>query len=491
MAKSASSSEYLFRLAVLLSGGLPVAAPTSERDAISLASDPARPDFLSEDRHRALFASLADLPIEQRRVLVLRYFGDHSDREISTLLRMPQSEVRAHALRALGKLRSTAIPSRDRTPRDTQTLLSELRSDELWDLPDLPAAAVVPAKRSRRWWLLAIPAVAIVAVTALAIPPLLAPEPSDAEPVEVTLSPEVADNGELAINDRGITVSDFPNLDPAKLEGNASTPWAVLDSATTTTKLRIVYAAAAEPETRCGSPLGVSVVETSFKVTIAAVSSPGTDSADCVTNARYAGGTVYLAKALGDRQLVHAGLSAPWDTLDSPIATAPRPVDPAPEPTPEPTVYQDKVYLTSEGMGDLRLGKKIPHDTKLVYPYGDSCSGWLSSPPFDVSSRSIPVFSIETTVPRSDSPLKSITIVTPEIPTKSGARVGDSEQALKDRFPDLDVATVKYADGSVYVIAGTTGKVLFYVGTDQIVTMMQLVPIDAAVPYTVGSACGA
>jgi hypothetical protein len=489
MARTAPTKDYLQRLSILLTGAFPTSSPTTEKDAVATAlastAPPVRPAYLRDDRHRHLVDLLAQLPLDQRRVLVLRYFGDHSDSQISTLLRMPRTEVASHAQRAIAKLRSTAIPSRDRSPRDPQTLLSELRSDEFWNLAPVaePIAAVT---RSRRW-LLAIPAVAIVAIAGVVASGALTPESSVAERPVVTLSAEVADSGELVINDRGTTVSEFPTLAAAELDGNASTPWAVLQSAEATANVTIVYVSPAEPAEKCGAPLGVHVTETDASVTIAVVSSPPTGSADCVTNARYAGGTVYLSTALGTRELVHAGLSDPWSSLDSPIATSPRPV----EPTAEPIVYQDEIYLTSEGMGDLRLGKKIPDDTELVFAFGDSCSGWLTSPPFDVSVRDVSVFSIEVTNPRQDSPLKSITIVSPEIPTKSGARVGDSEAELKARFPDLGDPVVQMTDQAIYAISGTAGKVLFSVGADSVLNTMQLVPVDAPVPYVTGSGCGA
>jgi RNA polymerase sigma-70 factor (sigma-E family) len=52
-----------------------------------------------------LVTELARLPSRQRTVLVLRYYGGHSDAEIADLLGCSASTVRAHASRALAALR--------------------------------------------------------------------------------------------------------------------------------------------------------------------------------------------------------------------------------------------------------------------------------------------------------------------------------------------------------------------------------------------------
>jgi len=53
-----------------------------------------------------VWALLSVLPRAQRAVLVLRFYGDLNDDEIATLLGCAQPTVRAHASRALARLRS-------------------------------------------------------------------------------------------------------------------------------------------------------------------------------------------------------------------------------------------------------------------------------------------------------------------------------------------------------------------------------------------------
>jgi RNA polymerase sigma-70 factor (sigma-E family) len=58
-----------------------------------------------------LVAELAKLPKRQRTVLVLRYYGGHTDAEIAELLGCSASTVRAYASRALAALRVELAPA--------------------------------------------------------------------------------------------------------------------------------------------------------------------------------------------------------------------------------------------------------------------------------------------------------------------------------------------------------------------------------------------
>lgn len=64
-------------------------------------------DVLRGEDHREVMAAVGRLPRRQREVLVLRYYADLSDEEISTVTGLRPSSVRAtvsRALNALGRL---------------------------------------------------------------------------------------------------------------------------------------------------------------------------------------------------------------------------------------------------------------------------------------------------------------------------------------------------------------------------------------------------
>ena len=58
-----------------------------------------------------LWEALAALPPRQRAVLVLRYYEDLADEEISRVLGISRGTVRSQAARALGKLRADWLPA--------------------------------------------------------------------------------------------------------------------------------------------------------------------------------------------------------------------------------------------------------------------------------------------------------------------------------------------------------------------------------------------
>ena len=78
---------------------------TTELD--DLAGDlapPAEDTALRHDAQRALEAGLAELPVRQRQVIVLRYYLDQSEAEIAATLSISKGSVKKHASRALATL---------------------------------------------------------------------------------------------------------------------------------------------------------------------------------------------------------------------------------------------------------------------------------------------------------------------------------------------------------------------------------------------------
>jgi len=262
--------------------------------------------------------------------------------------------------------------------------------------------------------------------------------------------------------------------------------------------------------TDCSTHIGVNVIETPTTVTVAAVSSRN-DAADCEMPATVGidGGYIELDYILNGRQLIHAALSAPWDAATNPIATKERPApETVEEPTDNPPVLQDEVYVTSEGMGDIRIGQPVPANTKLATWIADACGGepgqpwaghWQASGAFDYDTVGHMVVDIVTTNGLKTGAVDHLFVASTEIPTKSGVRVGDSLESLQAKFPDLgDPVTT---DGfQTYAIPGTAGKVLFDVQTDGPVGMGEIpeykvqfilvIPISADPVLPIGDAYG-
>lgn len=61
---------------------------------------------LRHDTRRELEAGLAELPVRQRQVIVLRYYLDQSEAEIAATLSISKGSVKKHASRALATLGS-------------------------------------------------------------------------------------------------------------------------------------------------------------------------------------------------------------------------------------------------------------------------------------------------------------------------------------------------------------------------------------------------
>ncbi|GGQ77221.1 SigE family RNA polymerase sigma factor [Couchioplanes azureus] len=77
----------------------------------TMAELPDRPPLTADPAHELaardeMWTLLAGLPRAQRVVLVLRFYADMTDEEIAVTLDCAPSTVRAHASRALGRLRA-------------------------------------------------------------------------------------------------------------------------------------------------------------------------------------------------------------------------------------------------------------------------------------------------------------------------------------------------------------------------------------------------
>lgn len=73
-------------------------------DNVQIEYAAADADLLRKETHRALLAGLAQLPIRQREVVVLRYYLDQSEQEIAEALSISRGSVKKHASRALAAL---------------------------------------------------------------------------------------------------------------------------------------------------------------------------------------------------------------------------------------------------------------------------------------------------------------------------------------------------------------------------------------------------
>ena len=78
---------------------------TTELDDALVDVEPAADDAaLRRDTRRQLEASLTELPVRQRQVIVLRYYLDQSEAEIAATLSISKGSVKKHASRALATL---------------------------------------------------------------------------------------------------------------------------------------------------------------------------------------------------------------------------------------------------------------------------------------------------------------------------------------------------------------------------------------------------
>ncbi|MDM4764115.1 hypothetical protein QT381_13975 [Galbitalea sp. SE-J8] len=150
-------------------------------------------------------------------------------------------------------------------------------------------------------------------------------------------------------------------------------------------------------------------------------------------------------------------------------------------------------YLTSEGLGPLRIGQPIPDDNGFVTWDSSGCSAGhgLFTPMGDFATGGGddgggPAFTVRIDGGEKASPLEFIVVRDERIPTKSGIRVGDSEARVKATYDSFDA--VEETNGErLYVIEGAAGKVVIDVSTGHwdtaaagTVVAIAVVPIDAS-----------
>jgi RNA polymerase sigma-70 factor (sigma-E family) len=82
-----------------------------ERPTAELPEVPAPDEFAASDDSDAVRRALAMLPIEQRGVLVLRYYVQLSEAEIAWALRCPVGTVKSRAHQAIAALRASGVLS--------------------------------------------------------------------------------------------------------------------------------------------------------------------------------------------------------------------------------------------------------------------------------------------------------------------------------------------------------------------------------------------
>jgi RNA polymerase sigma-70 factor (ECF subfamily) len=87
--------------------------------------DPRRPEaaLLARGLRDELRAAIAALPDDQRRAVVLRYFGDHSVRDIARVMSCPEGTVKSrlfHGLRRVRDRLTVAAPAPTNDERDSE-----------------------------------------------------------------------------------------------------------------------------------------------------------------------------------------------------------------------------------------------------------------------------------------------------------------------------------------------------------------------------------
>ena len=161
----------------------------------------------------------------------------------------------------------------------------------------------------------------------------------------------------------------------------------------------------------------------------------------------------------------------------------------------ERTDLQDQVYVTSEGMGDLRIGKRIPRSSTLAYWDEDACGSgqgvWSASgnSRSDGNTRTV---EFATAGGERNGELRGIRILTPEIPTKSGIRVGDPVGPVMDT---LGFDSSKADDFEQVSLEGTAGTIAFQFGSPgdgdpKVVLAIFVVAKNDAVPTLATGDCG-
>jgi len=194
-----------------------------------------------------------------------------------------------------------------------------------WDLKITPRAdAFVRAHQRGTKWTFALAGAGLVAAAAVVVATLAvagALRPVHVPPAAPTPSPTAISLPEGSVVDDGgamnATYGDLSSVaeEPeVELGSNSSVPWAVNTSGQPPLELSIAYVAGGSGTIDCGQHLGIDVMETETTVTITAVSTPVPGPKECAQEARLGAGIVTLESPLGERQLIHAPLTAPWDS---------------------------------------------------------------------------------------------------------------------------------------------------------------------------------
>ena len=70
---------------------------------------PAKEEKLSVDDRLDLYQALDALSPDEKSLIILKYFEDRSFREISSILKLPESTVKTRLYRVIGKLRTAMV----------------------------------------------------------------------------------------------------------------------------------------------------------------------------------------------------------------------------------------------------------------------------------------------------------------------------------------------------------------------------------------------
>ena len=70
---------------------------------------PAKEEELSVDDRLDLYQALDALSPDEKSLIILKYFEDRSFREISSILKLPESTVKTRLYRVIGKLRTAMV----------------------------------------------------------------------------------------------------------------------------------------------------------------------------------------------------------------------------------------------------------------------------------------------------------------------------------------------------------------------------------------------
>jgi len=157
------------------------------------------------------------------------------------------------------------------------------------------------------------------------------------------------------------------------------------------------------------------------------------------------------------------------DLLDEVVANAPAWDEPEqlPPASTEPLSTEaatpaDAPYLTTAGLGDLRLGQPVPASNEFVAWHPDTCFGsWLTKGAYGDYQLGTNAFALYTSEHKKNGTLQFIQLSDDTIPTKSGVRIGDSEGRLLATYGDLE--KIDQADATLYAISDDLGHVVFEV----------------------------